>query len=113
MQIGFNLPISGPLSSPEIVTPIAQHGEALGYDYLTLTDHIVLPNLRVPGYPYSESGEFFGEGPERRHEQLTAAAFIAAKTSRLRLVLAVVGRPPPPARLAAPKPSHIDLPSAR
>ena len=88
MQIGFNLPISGPLSSPEIVTLIAQHGEALGYDYLTLTDHIVLPNLRVPGYPYSESGEFFGEGPERRHEQLTAAAFIAAKTSRLRLVLA-------------------------
>jgi len=32
MQIGFNLPISGPLSSPEIVTLIAQHGEALGYD---------------------------------------------------------------------------------
>ena len=51
MQIGFNLPISGPLSSPEILTRIAQHGEALGYHYLTLTDHIVLPNLRVPGYP--------------------------------------------------------------
>ena len=66
MQIGFNLPISGPLFSPEILTRIAQEGEALGYDYLTLTDHIVLPNLRVPGYPYSESGEFFSEGPERR-----------------------------------------------
>jgi hypothetical protein len=48
MQIGFNLPISGPLSAPEIVTRIAQEGEALGYDYLTLTDHIVLPNLKVP-----------------------------------------------------------------
>ena len=62
MEIGFNLPISGPLSAPETMTRIAQQGEALGYDYLTLTDHIVLPNLRVPGYPYSESGEFFGEG---------------------------------------------------
>jgi alkanesulfonate monooxygenase SsuD/methylene tetrahydromethanopterin reductase-like flavin-dependent oxidoreductase (luciferase family) len=101
MQIGFNLPISGPLSSPEIVTRIAQHGEALGYDYLTLTDHIVLPNLRVPGYPYSESGEFFGEGPERRHEQLTTAAFIAAKTFRIRLVLAVMVVPHRPAVLAA------------
>ena len=50
MQIGFNLPISGPLSSPETMTRIAQHGEALGYDYLTLTDHVVLPNLRVPGW---------------------------------------------------------------
>jgi hypothetical protein len=97
MQMGFNLPISGPMSSPESMTRIAQQGEALGYDYLTLTDHLMLPNLRVPGYPYSESGEFFGEGPERRHEQLSAAAFIAAKTSRIRLVLAVmsclIGRP--------------------
>jgi hypothetical protein len=38
-----------------------------------LTDHIVLPNLRVPGYPYSETGEFLAEGPERRHEQLMNA----------------------------------------
>ncbi len=81
MQIGFNLPISGPMSAPEIVTRIAQEGEAMGYDYLTLTDHILLPNLKVPGYPYSESGEFFTEGPQNRHDQLTAAAYIAAKTS--------------------------------
>jgi probable F420-dependent oxidoreductase len=109
MQIGFNLPISGPLSSPEIVTRIAQEGEALGYDYLTLTDHIVLPNLRVPGYPYSESGEFFSEGPERRHEQLTTAAYIAAKTSRIRLVLAVMVVPHRPAVLAAKMLVTIDV----
>jgi probable F420-dependent oxidoreductase len=79
MRIGFNLPISGPMSAPESVIRIAQEGETLGYDYLTLTDHILLPNLKVPGYPYSESGEFFTEGPQNRHDQLTAAAFIAAK----------------------------------
>jgi probable F420-dependent oxidoreductase len=109
MQIGFNLPISGPLASPETLVRIAQHGEALGYDYLTLTDHIVLPNLRVPGYPYSESGEFFGEGPERRHEQLIATAFIAAKTTRIRLVLAVMVIPHRPAVLAAKTLSTIDV----
>jgi probable F420-dependent oxidoreductase len=109
MQIGFNLPISGPTSSPESLTRIAQQGEALGYDYLTLTDHIVLPNLRAPGYPYSESGEFFGEGPERRHEQLTAAAFIAARTTRIRLVLAVMVVPHRPAVLAAKMLSTIDV----
>src|SRR5205823_2991463 len=109
MQIGFNLPISGPLLSPDVVVEIAQEGEALGYDYLTLTDHVVLPNLRVPGYPYSESGEFLGEGPERRHEQLTAAAFIAAKSSRIRLVLAVMVVPHWPAVLAAKMLSTIDV----
>jgi probable F420-dependent oxidoreductase len=109
MEIGFNLPISGPLSLPETLVRIAQQGEALGYDYLTLTDHIVLPNLRVPGYPYSESGEFFGEGPERRHEQLIATAFIAAKTRRIRLVLAVMVVPHRPAVLAAKMLSTIDV----
>lgn len=109
MQIGFNLPISGPLSSPEIVVRIAQQGEGLGYDYLTLTDHIVLPNLRVPGYPYSESGEFFSEERERRHEQLTAAAYIAAKTSRIRLVLAVMVVPHRPAVLAAKMLATLDV----
>jgi hypothetical protein len=51
MQIGFDLPIGGPAASPENLTQMAQQGEALGYDYLTLTDYIVLPNLRVPATP--------------------------------------------------------------
>jgi probable F420-dependent oxidoreductase len=109
MQIGFNLPLSGPLAAPDIVTRIAREGEAMGYDYLTLTDHIVLPNLRVPGYPYSESGEFFSEGPERRHEQLTAAAYVAAQTSRIRLVLAVLVVPHRPAVLAAKMLATLDV----
>jgi probable F420-dependent oxidoreductase len=109
MQIGFNLPISGPLSAPETVIRIAQEGEALSYDYLTLTDHIVLPNLRVPGYPYSESGEFFSEGPEIRHELLTTAAFVAAQTSRIGLVLAVMVVPHRPAVLAAKMLSTLDV----
>ncbi len=109
MQFGFNLPISGPMADPQIVTRFAQAGEALGYDYLTLTDHIVLPNLRAPGYPYSESGEFFGDGPQRRHDQLTAAAFIAAKTSHIRIVLAVMVVPYRPAVLAAKMLATIDV----
>ncbi|HEY1258672.1 MAG TPA: TIGR03619 family F420-dependent LLM class oxidoreductase [Stellaceae bacterium] len=109
MQFGFNLPISGPLAEPATVARIAQEGEAMGYDYLTLTDHIVLPNRKVPGYPYSESGEFFGEGPERRHDQLSAAAFVAAKTRTIRLVLAVMVVPYRPAVLAAKMLATIDV----
>ena len=83
MQLGFNLPISGPMSHPRCFARLAQEGEAMGYDYLTLTDHVVLPDLSVPGYPYSESGEFIANAPTERHELLTATAFIAAKTSQI------------------------------
>jgi probable F420-dependent oxidoreductase len=109
MQLGFNLPISGPTSAPHSFTRIAQEGEALGYDYLTVTDHVVLPDMSVPGYPYSESGEFMSNAPTERHELLTAAAFVAAKTSRIRLVLAVLVVPHRPAVLAAKMLSTIDV----
>ena len=109
MQLGFNLPISGPMSHPRSFARLAQEGEAMGYDYLTLTDHVVLPDLSVPGYPYSESGEFIANTPTERHELLTAAAFIAAKTSRIRLVLAVLVVPHRPAVLAAKMLSTIDV----
>src|SRR3954454_19631388 len=109
MQLGFNLPISGPTSAAHSFASIAQAGEAMGYDYLTLTDHVVLPDMSVPGYPYSESGEFMSASPSERHELLTATAFIAAKTSRIRLVLAVLVVPHRPAVLAAKMLSTLDL----
>src|SRR5450631_2560667 len=101
MQIGFNLPNSGPLSAVASMTEIARQGEAMGFDYLTMTDHVVLPDTKVPGYPYSESGEFYEDAPTERHEQLIGMAYVAAKTTRIRLVAAVLVVPHRPAGLAA------------
>ena len=112
MQIGFNLPNSGPLSSAATMAEIAREGEALGFDYLTLTDHVVLPDIKVPGYPYSESGEFYEAEPTERHEQLMAMAWIAARTQRIRLVAAVLVVPHRPAVLAAKMLSTLDVLSA-
>jgi probable F420-dependent oxidoreductase len=109
MQIGFNLPISGPMASPAAMARVAREGEALGFDYLTLTDHIALPDMRAPGYPYSESGEFYGSSPAYRLEQLTATSWIAAQTERIRLVLAVMVVPHRPAVLAAKMLASIDV----
>jgi len=109
MQFGFNLPISGPMSAPEIMARLATSGEALGYDYLTLTDHLILPSEAAAGYPYSESGEFYGSGPTNRHELLAATAWVAAKTSRIRLVTAVLVVPHRPAVLAAKTLASIDV----
>ena len=109
MQIGFNLPNSGPLSAVPTMLEIAAAGEALGFDYLTMTDHIVLPDTKAPGYPYSETGEFFEDGPGERHEQLLAMAYIAAKTTRIRLVAAVLVVPHRPAVLAAKMLATLDV----
>jgi probable F420-dependent oxidoreductase len=109
MQIGFNLPNSGPLSAVDSMTRIATEGEAMGFDYLTMTDHVVLPDTKVPGYPYSESGEFYEDAPTERHEQLIGMAYVAAKTTRIRLVAAVLVVPHRPAVLAAKMLATLDV----
>jgi probable F420-dependent oxidoreductase len=109
MQFGFNLPNSGRLAAPEIMARVAAEGEALGFDYLTLTDHIALPDMAEPGYPYSESGAFYSSDSAHRHEMLTGAAWLAGITQRLRLVLAVLVVPHRPAVLAAKQLATIDV----
>jgi probable F420-dependent oxidoreductase len=109
MQIGFNLPVSGPMASAETIANIAQLGEALGFDYLTLTDHIALPDTSTPGYPYSTTGEFYTPDPGHRVEQLTTAAWVAARTSKIRIVLAVMAVPHRPAVLTAKMLATIDV----
>jgi probable F420-dependent oxidoreductase len=109
MLIGFNLPISGPMATAADMARVAKLGEELGFDYLTLTDHIALPDVASPGYPYSESGEFYSPDPGHRMEQLTAAAWVAAKTDKIRLVLAVMVVPHRPAIVAAKMLTTIDV----
>src|ERR1700761_8812204 len=112
MQMDFNLPISGPMASAEVMANIAQLGEALGFDYLTLTDHVALPDTSAPGYPYSTTGEFYTPDPGHRVEQLTTAAWIAAKTTKINIVLAVMVVPHRPAVLTSKMLATIDVLSA-
>jgi probable F420-dependent oxidoreductase len=109
MQIGFNLPVSGPMASAEVMANIAQLGEALGFDYLTLTDHVALPDTSTPGYPYSTTGEFYTPDPGHRVEQLTTAAWVSAKTSKIRIVLAVMVVPHRPAVVTSKMLATIDV----
>ena len=109
MQFGFSPPVSGPLAIPEDLARIAVEGEAIGYDYATISDHVVIPRDIEAKYPYSDTGEFPGRSRGDRHEQLTAAAFIAGKTSRLRLVTSVTVVPHRPAVLLAKMLATIDV----
>src|SRR4051794_27363095 len=109
MQFGFGAPVSGPLSGPRDLARIVGEGEALGYDYCTISDHIAIPRDMEAKYPYSDTGEFPGRAGGDRHEQLTAVAFVAAKTSKLRLVTSVTVVPHRPSVLTAKVIATIDV----
>ncbi len=90
MKYGFTLPGRGPLATPEHLTTMAKRGEELGYDSLSIGDHIVIPNNISSPYPYTEGGEFPGAGSGEFLEQLSVLSFIAGQTQQIRLVTSVI-----------------------
>ena len=58
MQFGFGAPVSGPLSGPKDLARIVAEGERIGYDYCTISDHVMIPRDMEAKYPYSDTGEF-------------------------------------------------------
>ena len=55
MKYGFGVPTRGPLATPDSLVSIAQHGEELGFDFVGVSDHIIIPEghpLPLPVQPY-------------------------------------------------------------
>jgi probable F420-dependent oxidoreductase len=102
MLIGFNAPTAGPLSAADNLANIVGGAEAMGFDYATFSDHVVIPTSIAAEYPYSASGEF----PSGTRGEI---AWVAAKTTRLRLVTSVMVVPHRPAVLTAKILSTIDV----
>jgi probable F420-dependent oxidoreductase len=108
MQLGFNAPTSGPMIEPDSLVQIITEGEALGFDYVTVSDHIMVPRNLESKYPYTNTGEFPAGPAAAWLEQLATTAFIAGITQRLRFVMSVMVVPHRPAVLTAKILATID-----
>src|SRR2546427_3771836 len=88
MHYGFYLSTRGQTTTPDDLDTLVQRGEAYGFHSVMIADHIVFPTAIASRYPYTVSGAFPGGGDAM--EQLTLMAFVAAKTTTLRLVTSVM-----------------------
>ena len=91
MKFGLSIPNRGPLATPAIIKELAQTAEQLGYRYIAIPDHIVVPRQIDPNYPYSETGEFVwtSDGVTDCMEQFTLLAWVAAVTNTIRVLTSV------------------------
>jgi probable F420-dependent oxidoreductase len=88
MQYGFSLPVRGELANFAGIVAMAERGEALGYTSATIADHIVFPVSSESRYPYDASGRHPSTGDAI--EPLSLMAFVAGRTTTLRLVTSVL-----------------------
>jgi probable F420-dependent oxidoreductase len=98
MRVGFGLPVSGSWATPEILAEVAVEAERLGYDSLWTFQRLLV-------------GADQELDPVYRSvlDPLVALAFTAARTSRIRLGVAVVNLPFVSPALLAKQVSTLDV----
>ena len=109
MKYGFTVPGRGPLASPDSLITIAKHAEELGYDSISMGDHILVPKNIDSTYPYTEGGEFPGSATGSSMEQITALSFLAGATEKVRLATSVLIVPHRNPLVAAKALATLDL----
>src|SRR5690349_14125738 len=112
MQIGFDARAPELALNANALIRVITAGEELGFDYTTFSDHLVSPLTVKSIYPYSASGKVAPIAAGARHDALTAIAFLAAKTRKLRFVTSVMVVPYRAAVLTAKVIATIDVLSA-
>lgn len=108
MQIGFSAPTRGPIATPENLATLVERAEEMGFDIVSVSDHVVIPRAIDSRYPYSESGQFRGDPSGACLEQLTLLTFVAARTRSLRLLTSVMVVPQRPPVLTAKMLASLD-----
>jgi probable F420-dependent oxidoreductase len=93
MDFGCVFPNRGPMATVSNLSRFAEQAEALGYDTVWFSDHIVIPTEVKSFYPYDPSGRMAFKPDEPYWEPLTVIGFVAGRTSRVRLGTSVLVLP--------------------
>jgi len=108
LEFGCHLPVYGPAATRDTLMAFARRMEALGYDSLWVSDHVVIPWEIRSRYPYSATGDFPLPPTTDFLEPLTVLALVAGVTERAKLGTTVLVLPHRHPVLAAKMLATID-----
>ena len=109
MKFGLSTVTRGVFSSRENYMAVAKAAERAGFDFLSVSDHLIVPAKLESHYPYTVSGVFAAAEHGHCFDQLATVAFLAGCTERLRLLTSVLVVPHRPAVLTAKILATIDV----
>lgn len=101
MDFGIHFGTRGCLVSRDNVLTLAQRAEALGYAYLGVADHLIVPGRHEGRYAYTTDGVWPGSATGECLDAIATLAFLAGCTQRIKLLTSVAVVPYRPAVLAA------------
>src|SRR5256885_16172064 len=83
MDFGVATSTRGECAAREGYIAVAEAAERLGFGFISVNDHVVVPRGIASRYPYSESGEWAARTVGEGLDQPAPLAFPAARTERL------------------------------
>lgn len=93
MKFGVHFGSRGVVGHPDTLMTIARKVEALGFTHMGISDHVVVATDVESKYPYSKTGKFYAQETGACLEQVTTIGFLAAATTRVRLLTSVLVLP--------------------
>ena len=104
MRIGVAFPTTEIGTDPAAIRDFAQAAEDLGYDHITIIDHVL--QARTPA---ADDWRAYYTRDNMFHEPLVTLGFLAAATRRIGLATAILILPQRPAVLVAKQAAQIDV----
>jgi probable F420-dependent oxidoreductase len=93
MRIGSLIPNTGPLPAALGIGAMASAAEAAGAQSLWVSDHLLMVDDSLEGYPYSADGRATWPADIDYYESLTCCSFMAAATTSCQVGTAVLVLP--------------------
>jgi probable F420-dependent oxidoreductase len=94
VRVGVSLPNVGLDHGKEMVLPVAEAADRLGFDSVWAAHHVTLPYERESRYPYGHSGTEVAMSPGMQWlDPLVTLSMVAAVTGRVRLGTSVLVLP--------------------
>ncbi len=109
MNFGVATVTRGECATREGYIAMAQAAERMGFGFISVNDHIVVPRDIASRYPYSEDGQWAARTAGECLDQLATLAFIAGRTERLGLLTSVMVVPHRQPVLAAKMLATVDV----
>jgi probable F420-dependent oxidoreductase len=104
MRIGVAFPTTEIGTDPAAIRDFAQAAEDLGYDHITIIDHVL-----QAAKPAGDDWRAYYSRDNMFHEPMVTLGFLAAATRRIGLATAILILPQRPAVLVAKQAAQIDV----
>ena len=90
MRFGIAFANTGPFATPDGAAAMAEAAEQAGFDSLWTVEHVVVPKQYASVYPYSPTGKMPGAEAFDIPDPLVWLAWVAARTTTLRLATGIL-----------------------